>query len=402
LAAPDDETRSAGYATVAVAFFSLCFGAALLVGAGGRAASNQDWSNETGPNGRSSPSEPSLRGVAGNETGDGSGVEALFAGQPLVVDARLADQPPGPRVDRIAAGGRRRIIINGVGDVNVDPGYIPALAAEGYQHALSGMGGLFLEDDLTVINLECPASSRGQPVPKQFNFRCDPAALPILRADGVEVANQGNNHILDFGVEAMLDSLANLEATGIAPVGAGVDAAAAHRPALFSIGGWDVAVVGFGGVVPSADWIASDDRPGMADGDTIETMTAAVRAADEVADLVVVTIHWGVELQTGPPPDDVARAEAMVEAGADVIFGHHAHRLNSLELVGGRPVAWSLGNFVWPRLSAAGSDTAVAQVIVEPDGTIISCLLDVTIVSGGHPELDDPTIRTCFDLPGAQ
>ncbi|MEM7321913.1 MAG: CapA family protein [Actinomycetota bacterium] len=309
--------------------------------------------------------------------------------------ASVAAPPSSPATTSTTEPPRGRLVINAVGDVNVDPGYIPALVTEGYDHALSGMGGLFLEDDLTIINLECPASDRGAIVPKQFNFRCDVAALPSLRRLGVDVANQGNNHILDYGVEAMLDSLVQLEAAGIAPVGAGENAAAAHEPAVFSIDGWTVAVVGFGGVVPGASWIATDDRPGMADGDTIETMVAAVRAADEVADVVAVTIHWGVELQSGPPADDVRRAEAMIDAGADMIFGHHPHRLNALEFIDGKPVSWSLGNFVWPRLSAAGSDTAVAQVIVEPDGGITACYLDATIVSNGHPQLDDPTTRSC-------
>jgi len=290
---------------------------------------------------------------------------------------------------------KRRIVINGVGDVSLDPNYIPALASNGYEHALSGLDGLFLEDDLTVINLECPVSTVGIRVPKQFNFRCDTAALPIVRDLGVDVANQGNNHVLDYGPEAMLDSIANIEAAGIIPVGVGVDADAAHRAAIIEIGGWTVAVVGFGGVIPAGNWLAGPDHPGMADGDTIETMTAAVAEAARQADLVVVTIHWGVELQSGPPSDDVARAHAMIEAGADIIFGHHPHRLNSLEVHQGKPIAWSLGNFVWPRLSAAGSDSAVAQAIVEPDGTITACLLDVTIVSDGHPTLDDPTRRTC-------
>ncbi len=307
------------------------------------------------------------------------------APDPVLV-ANVADPPEQPR---------GRLIINGAGDVSLDPGYIPALAKEGYEHALSGLDGLFLEDDLTVINLECPASDLGTRVPKQFNFRCDTNSLSVISELGVEVANQGNNHSLDYGPEALLDSISSIEAAGIAAVGAGADATAAHAPAVFERKGWTIAVVGFGGVIPSSNWLATDSSPGMADGDTIPTMVAAVEAADAVADLVVVTIHWGVELQSGPPQDDVARAHAMIDAGADVIFGHHPHRLNALETYKGKPIAWSLGNFVWPRLSAAGSDTAVAQVIVEPDGSITSCLLDATIISGGHPTLDDPSVHTC-------
>jgi poly-gamma-glutamate synthesis protein (capsule biosynthesis protein) len=123
----------------------------------------------------------------------------------------------------------------------------------------------------------------------------------------------------------------------------------------------------------------------MADGDTIATMVAAVEAADEIADLVFVTIHWGVELDLEPRPEDIARAEAMIDAGADGIFGHHPHRLQHLEFYEGKPIAWSLGNFVWPRLSDAGATTAVAQFIVEPNGFISACLIPTFIESSGHP-----------------
>jgi poly-gamma-glutamate synthesis protein (capsule biosynthesis protein) len=102
---------------------------------------------------------------------------------------------------------------------------------------------------------------------------------------------------------------------------------------------------------------------------------------------VFVAIHWGVELDTGPRPDDVERAEAMIDAGADGIFGHHAHRLQPLTFYEGKPIAWGLGNFVWPSFSGAGSTTAVARFVVEPDGSIDACLIPAFIESPGHPVL---------------
>jgi poly-gamma-glutamate capsule biosynthesis protein CapA/YwtB (metallophosphatase superfamily) len=287
--------------------------------------------------------------------------------------------PPAPA--------RGRLVVHGTGDVNLDPTYIPALGARGYDHAWSGLGGLFTDDDLTVVNLECPVSDRGAVVPKEFNFRCDPAALPAARTAGVEVANQANNHSRDFGPDALLDSAERLRSNGITPVGVGADPRAAATPAIIERNGWRIAVLGFGGVVPAADWLVGRGRPGMADGDDITTMTAAVRAADEVADLVFVTIHWGVELDTRPRADDVARAHALIDAGADGIFGHHAHRLQPLDSYGGRPIAWGLGNFVWPAFSDAGSRTAVAEFVVSPDGAVSGCLLPARITSPGHPEL---------------
>ncbi len=240
-----------------------------------------------------------------------------------------------------------------------------------------------------MVNLECPASDLGAPVKKEFNFRCDPDALPIMRRAGVEVVNQANNHSGDLGPEALLDSRKNIIQAGMRPVGVGRSARQANRPVIFRIKGWRIAVLGFGGVIPSFEWLAAPGRPGMADGDDVRSMVRAVRAADRRADLVFVTIHWGVELELEPSPDDVERARAMIDAGADGIFGHHAHRLQPLVHYKGRPIAYGLGNFVWPNLSAAGSTTAVARFIVEPDGEVRGRLLPAFIESAGHPVLTD-------------
>lgn len=280
---------------------------------------------------------------------------------------------------------RGRLVISGAGDTNLDPDYIGAFRSEGYEYAFTGLQEIFLLDDLTVVNLECAASELGARLDKKFTFNCDLDALSVMAAAGVEVANLGNNHSGDWGEEALVDTRHNVAAAGIAAVGAGANSVEAHEPAIFETNGWTIAVLGFGGVVPSADWIATADDPGMADGDTIETMVAAVEAADEIADLVFVSIHWGVELDTEPRPEDVERAHAMIDAGADGIFGHHPHRLQPLDFYEGKPIAWSLGNFVWPRLSTAGATTAVAQFIVEPDGSMSACLIPTFIESSGHP-----------------
>ena len=282
-----------------------------------------------------------------------------------------------------------RLVIHGTGDVNLDPSYIPNLRANGYGYAWSGLGGLFREDDLTVINLECAVSDLGSPIPKEFNFRCDPGALPFARRAGVDVANLANNHSGDFGSEALLDSRRRLREAGIAPVGVGRNEAQAANPVIVEAKGWRIAVLGFGGVVPAPDWIAGESSPGMADGDTIESMTRAVRTAKRRADLVIVTIHWGAELETTPSPDDVERAHAMIDAGADAIFGHHAHRLQPLEHYKGKPIAYGLGNFVWPNFSVEGSTTAVARVVVTPEGQVRGRLLPAFIEDAGRPVLVD-------------
>jgi poly-gamma-glutamate synthesis protein (capsule biosynthesis protein) len=102
-----------------------------------------------------------------------------------------------------------------------------------------------------------------------------------------------------------------------------------------------------------------------------------------------VAIHWGVELDTLPRAGDVHLAHRLVDAGADVIFGGHSHRLQPMGVYKGRPIFYGLGNFVWPRHSTAGATTAVAEVIVSPKGRFSGRLIPAFIEASGHPVLRD-------------
>ena len=283
---------------------------------------------------------------------------------------------------------RGKLVIHGTGDVNLDPSYITTYAANGYGYAWSGLQGLFREDDLTVVNLECAVSDLGSPLPKQFTFRGDPAALPAMRRAGVEAASLANNHSYDFGPTALVDTRKNLLANDIQPVGAGKNQHQALAPAVFEIEGWTVAVVGFDKVVdPYPDAIATDAKPGTAAGHDEDLMVDTVRGVAKDAGIVVVMIHWGVELDTQPRGADVDLGHRLIDAGADMIFGGHAHRLQPMETYRGRPIFYSLGNFVWPNFSVAGSTTAVAEVTVSPKGRVTGRLLPALITSPGHPVL---------------
>lgn len=345
---------------VVAALLALAGGGALVVRAWGDAATDAT----TAPQGSWAPQRtPGSTVAAGTEPGGVVGATAA------------TEQPKGT------------LVIHGTGDVSLDPSYIPAFRSYGYDWAWSGLNGLFRRDDLTVINLECPVTDLVDPESKQFVFRCDPAALPVAREYGVQVTNLSNNHAYDHGPEGLLDSLKRIRAAGLAPVGAGVDQDAALKPALFDINGWNVAVLGFDEVLDPVYEVAGPDKPGTAAGHDFSLMLRAVRAAAKRAEIVVVTIHWGIELDTQPRSYQVEEGHQLIDAGADVIFGHHPHRLQPLSVYKGRPIFWSLGNFVWPHLSVAGSTTAVGQVTVMPNGRFVAKLLPAYIVSSGHPEL---------------
>ena len=323
------------------------------------------------------------------------GLTAEFGVRPQA-ERRAASGPP-PKVRSTPSRSptpttepKGTLVIHATGDVSLDTDYVPNLTRDDYSYPWSGVDGLFERDDLTIVNLECPVSDRGSALEKEFTFRGEPDAVPAMKEAGVEVANIGNNHAYDYGPAAFLDTIDHLEASDIGVVGGGVDERDATRAAVFRTKGWKVAVVGIANVVePAPEAVASEGHPGVACDDDIDCMVNAVKRADKLADLVLVTVHWGIELHPEPLDEQQEIAEAVIDAGADAVFGHHSHRLGPMETYKNRPIFWSLGNFVWPAFSDEGSTTGVARIVVTPSGKITSHLLPARIDPDGHPVLEE-------------
>jgi poly-gamma-glutamate synthesis protein (capsule biosynthesis protein) len=199
--------------------------------------------------------------------------------------------------------------------------------------------------DLVVLNLECCISERGrrwEAPGKPFFFRAPPRAVELLALLGTDCVTLANNHALDYGVDALADTLDHLAAAGIATVGAGADLEQARRPAVLAAGGLRVAVLGV--TDHPADFAAGPDRSGVAFADLSRTvpdwLLQTVRAAD--ADVLLVTAHWGPNMTTAPVRHVRRAAGALVEAGATLVAGHSAHVPHG---VAGR-VLYDLGDFL--------------------------------------------------------
>ena len=203
--------------------------------------------------------------------------------------------------------------------------------------------------DVAVVNAEMAISDRGSAIDKEFVFRAPPPAAERIAAAGIDVASLANNHARDYGPDALLDTVALLETAGVVALGAGADDAAAYGYRVLHAGNVRVAFVATSMVVP---WTfpAGPDRPGIASARPTDRTLESVRAAARAADVVIVVVHWGVERQTCPVAEQRDVAREFLDAGAEVVIGHHPHVLQPVEFDGGKLVAYSLGNFVWhPR-----------------------------------------------------
>ncbi len=221
--------------------------------------------------------------------------------------------------------------------------------------------------DIAVVNAEMAISDRGTPADKEYVFRAPPAAAARLAAAGIDVANLANNHARDYGADALLHSVDLLETAGVVALGAGADDTEAYGHRVLHAGGdVRVAFVGASMVVP---WTfpAGPDRPGIASARPTTRIVESIRATSDVADVVIVAIHWGVERQTCPTAEQFAVTRELLDAGADAIIGHHPHVLQPIEFLDGKLVAYSLGNFVWhPRTGLTG-ETGVLQIDFDAD-----------------------------------
>jgi poly-gamma-glutamate synthesis protein (capsule biosynthesis protein) len=197
--------------------------------------------------------------------------------------------------------------------------------------------------DLCVLNLECCISERGEPWPaRTFHFRAPPAAAEALADLGVDCVTLANNHALDFGPRALLDTLAHLARVGVACVGAGAGLEEARAPAVLEAGGVRCGVLGV--TDHPREYAAAPDRPGVAFADLSrgapDWLLESIRHAD--GEVVLVTPHWGPNMIQEPVQAVRVAGPALLEAGATLVAGHSAHVFHG---VAGR-ILYDLGDFI--------------------------------------------------------
>lgn len=208
--------------------------------------------------------------------------------------------------------------------------------------------------DLVVANLECAittSTTRWTRTPKVFHFGAPPAAIDVLGAAGIRLVSLANNHVLDFELRGLLDTVRHLDEAGIAHVGAGADADAARRPAVVEANGLRIGMVAFTDNEPG--WKAGPERPGTAfldidprEGALAEVERGVAAARGEGADVVVLSLHWGPNMVERPSSRFRAFARLAVECGVDLLHGHSAHVFQGVGLHRGRPILYDAGDFL--------------------------------------------------------
>jgi poly-gamma-glutamate synthesis protein (capsule biosynthesis protein) len=229
-----------------------------------------------------------------------------------------------------------------------------------------------IEAELAIVNVETAIATSGTPQQKTYVFRAEPRFATLLSQAGVDAVSLANNHALDYGRDALLETAEHLSANGVVPFGAGADIDEALAPATFTVKGTTVAILGASQIIPSASWLATADRAGIAsagkhtiDANT-ERLLTAVRNARAVHDVVIVFMHWGIEGDDCPSGVQVRLGRLLRDAGADAVIGAHPHVLQPIVADRGPDgdgvIAYSLGNFIWDPRTGRTADTGVLDL----------------------------------------
>ena len=286
------------------------------------------------------------------------------------------------------------------GDTTLDDA--PGVLIERGGDPLAGFAPLFAQADLRVANLECVVATTGEPANKNYTFRAHPRVLPVLRRhlDGVTLAN---NHSGDYGRAAFAQMLGLLKAAGLAQAGGGMNLAEAHAPWIVERNGLRIALLSYNEFMPRS-FEAGHDAPGMAWSED-EQVVDDIRKARSVhrADLVLTFMHWGWENERTANARQRQLARTMIDAGADAVIGGHPHVTQDIEHYRGRPIVYSVGNFVMKETDNEAQRQAwVLRMVLDRQGALSLETHVVRIDMDGVPHPDPATASPCWQRGDTQ
>lgn len=282
-----------------------------------------------------------------------------------------------------------------VGDVMLDDGPGRRIAAG--HDPLAPFAPLLDAADIRIGNLECVVARRGTAEPdKPYTFRAHPRVLPLLKRH-LDVVGLANNHSGDYGPEAFGEMLGRLEHQGIAYFGGGRNLAAAHRPLIVERKGLRIAFLGYNEFFPRG-FEADTDRAGIAWSED-EQVALDIANARRIfhADLVIPVMHWGWEHEPLASPRQRQLARRMIDAGADAVVGGHPHVTQDIEIYQGKPVIYSLGNFVFDGFTDLDNNTGwLLRMDVDRSGVAEWHTVIARIDRHGTPHPDPTRAGQCW------
>ena len=295
----------------------------------------------------------------------------------------LASLLRGPESDAV-------VHLAAVGDISLDRSLGEVLRQGDLQYPFSAVTEQLRRADISVGNLESALGDSGVPQQKSYTFRAPPEAAASLAMGGFDLVSLANNHGMDYGEKALIQAVDLLHKEGLTTVGAGENDAAAYAPQIIESNGLRIAFLGYanvpveGGGFDVASWTAGPDKPGIAWAEP-QIVAENIAAIRNQVDLIVVLLHSGIEYLPTPGEAQQAIAHAAIDAGADLVIGHHAHILQGIEYYKDGVIIFGTGNFAFDI--SGPPESAIYHIWLDRDGVREIAIEPVIVQAGGKPRL---------------
>ena len=265
-----------------------------------------------------------------------------------------------------ADGGAEEISIIAVGDITVGSNLTPLIERQGAGIFFEGTADIIQSADVATVSLNSPISDRGEPDPtRELRFRAASGLARGLANAGFDAISLATPSIMDFGIEALADTVTNLEWYNVKSMGAGTSPAAANAPAWLDVNTKKIALLAY--LRGNEFNIAALDPVASA---AYSQMTRAVRQVDDAAELVIVWLHWGKRGSNKKAQEaSIGRqrifAEALIDVGADLVLCQQLHTLGGIEIYNGKPIIYSLADFIYDTYELQHARTVIPKITFE-------------------------------------
>lgn len=280
------------------------------------------------------------------------------------------------------------IAITAVGDIMTGSHVTRFLDAHGNGYPFDSTRHVLNKRGMTIGNLEAPYGTSGVKFDKKFNFMIHPRYSSGLKSAGLDVVTLANNHMMDYGEEALRSTLQTLDSLGIAYSGAGVDLDHARMPSVLEQDSVTVAFLGCSMTYPAEFW-AGKERAGTW-YPTERSLVDQIRLCEEIADYTVVSFHWGQERRDSPKDYQTHFAHLAIDTGADLVLGHHPHVLQGVEIYKNRLIIYSLGNFAFGSYSYSARESIILRVYLWGRGLLFARVFPISV--NNHEVLFQPRL----------
>lgn len=262
------------------------------------------------------------------------------------------------------------LTITFTGDILLDRGVRQYVEHHGIDYVFSPfVDSVFQTSDLVVANLECPATSIRQPVYKKYIFRAEPEWLTALKRHGITHLNLANNHSIDQGRAGLADTRENIERAGMIPIGVGNTMKEAAAPVLLASSPRNVYLLA--SLQMSLENFSYLPEKVSVSNEDMDSLIARVRQlrANDPQSFIIVSMHWGGEHTLKPVPQQRWQAHQLIDAGADALICHHTHTLQTIENYQGKPIYYSIGNFIFDQRKAINTRACMVKLTITKESS---------------------------------